>query len=167
MKTKNAGIDWVSRISLFMAYLAGIVLAFMMILTFFDVVGRSLFNSPIIGSVEILTLAMGLLIYLGIGQTTIQGSHVRVDVLTRLLPEKVRNSLDVIVHILGLLLSALVFWRLCVLAIEQTFELNTTQNLGLPVWLIAILMSIFSFSLVTGMTVQLYYSITRLRKSSF
>lgn len=149
-----------------MAYLAGIVLAFMMILTFFDVVGRSLFNSPIIGSVEILTLAMGLLIYLGIGQTTIQGSHVRVDVLTRLLPEKVRNSLDVIVHILGLLLSALVFWRLCVLAVEQTFELNTTQNLGLPVWLIAILMSIFSFSLVTGMTVQLYYSITRLLKSS-
>ncbi len=149
-----------------MAYLAGIVLAFMMILTFFDVVGRSLFNSPIIGSVEILTLAMGLLIYLGIGQTTIQGSHVRVDVLTRLLPEKVRNSLDVIVHILGLLLSALVFWRLCVLAIEQTLELNTTQNLGLPVWLIAILMSIFSFSLVTGMTVQLYYSITRLLKSS-
>ena len=149
-----------------MAYLAGTVLVFMMALTFFDVVGRSIFNSPIIGSVEILTLAMGLLIYLGIGQTTIKGNHVRVDVLTRLLPKKIYLYLDAMVNILGLILSILVFWRLCVLAIEQTLELNTTQNLGLPVWLIAILMAICSLSLVTGMSVQLYNSIISLSNSS-
>ena len=166
MKTNSAGIEWVNRISLFMAYLAGTVLAFMMMLTFFDVIGRSFFNSPIIGSVEILTLSMGLLIYLGIGQTTIRGNHIRVDVLTGLLPRKIQHYLDVIAHILSLLLSALLFWRLCVLAIEQTLELNTTQNLGLPVWLVAILMAVFSLSLVTGMSVQLYYSITRFSNSS-
>ena len=147
-----------------MACAAGAVLAFMMLLTFFDVIGRSFFNSPIIGSVEILTLAMGLLIYLGIGQTTIRGNHIRVDVLTRLLPEKIQHSLDVIVHILGVLLSILLFWRLSVLAIDQTSELNTTQNLGLPVWLVAILMAVFSFSLVTGMAVQLCCSLNTLLK---
>jgi len=148
-----------------MAYVAGVVLAFMMLLTFFDVIGRSLFNSPIIGSVEILTLAMGLLIYLGVGQTTIKGNHIRVDVLTRLLPKKSQHYLDVIVHILGLLISTLIFWRLCVLAFEQTAELNTTQNLGLPVWLIAVLMAVFSLSLITGMTVQLCSSVVTLIKS--
>ncbi len=147
-----------------MAYAASAVLAFMMLLTFFDVIGRSFFNSPIIGSVEILTLAMGLLIYLGIGQTTIRGNHIRVDVLTRLLPERVQHSIDVIVHILGLLISTLIFWRLCVLAIEQTDELNTTQNLGLPVWLVAILMAVFSLGLVTGMAVQLCSSVATLIK---
>lgn len=165
MKTNNAGVRWVSKISLFMAYVAGVVLAFMMLLTFFDVIGRSLFNSPIIGSVEILTLAMGLLIYLGVGQTTIKGKHIRVDVLTRLLPKKMQHYLDVIVHILGLLISTLIFWRLCVLAFEQTAELNTTQNLGLPVWLIAVLMAVFSLSLITGMTVQLCSSVVTLIKS--
>ena len=148
-----------------MAYVAGVVLAFMMLLTFFDVIGRSLFNSPIIGSVEILTLAMGLLIYLGVGQTTIKGNHIRVDVLTRLLSKKIQHYLDVIVHILGLLISTLIFWRLCVLAFEQTAELNTTQNLGLPVWLIAVLMAVFSLSLITGMTVQLCSSVVTLIKS--
>ena len=147
-----------------MAYGAGGVLAFMMLLTFFDVIGRSLFNSPIIGSVEILTLAMGLLIYLGIGQTTIRGNHIRVDVLTGLLPKTIQHYLDVIVHILGLLVSILIFWRLCVLAFEQTAELNTTQNLGLPVWLIAVLMAVFSLSLITGMTIQLYLSVATLIK---
>ncbi|MEE2746193.1 MAG: TRAP transporter small permease [Pseudomonadota bacterium] len=147
-----------------MAYGAGAVLAFMMLLTFFDVIGRSLFNSPIIGSVEILTLAMGLLIYLGVGQTTLQGNHIRVDVLTRLLPKEIQNVLDVFVQILGLVIAILIFWRLGVLAIEQTVELSTTQNLGLPKWLIAILMAIFSLSLVTGMAVQLYSSVSTIAK---
>jgi len=112
-----------------------------------------------------LTLAMGLLIYLGVGQTTIKGNHIRVDVLTRLLSKKIQHYLDVIVHILGLLISTLIFWRLCVLAFEQTAELNTTQNLGLPVWLIAVLMAVFSLSLITGMTVQLCSSVVTLIKS--
>ncbi len=149
-----------------MAYCAGAVLAVMMLLTFFDVIGRSLFNSPIIGSVEILTLAMGLLIYLGIGQTTLKGNHIRVDVLTRLLPKGVQSSLNVLVQLLGLVIAILIFWRLGVLAIEQTAELSTTQNLGLPIWLIAILMAIFSLSLVTGMAVQLYLSVSIIAKRS-
>ena len=72
-------------------------------------------------------------------------------------------GIDVI--ILGLLISTLIFWRLCVLAFEQTAELNTTQNLGLPVWLIAVLMAVFSLSLITGMTVQLCSSVVTLIKS--
>ncbi len=152
---ENAGIKWVRRASLGMAYGGGVILAAMMFLTFFDVFGRSVFNAPIGGSVEMLTQMMGLLIYLGIAQTTVSGGHIRVDIVTELLPVKLRGVLDVIVHVLSFLTVVVICWRLWTQALEQTADLNVTQNLGLPVWLIALLMATSSLMLVVGMLVRL------------
>ena len=166
MKQDNVVVKWAKRVSLIMAYGGGLILTTMMFLTFFDVFGRSVFNAPIIGSVEILTLMMGLLIYLGIGQTTITGRHIRVDVVTQLLPVRVRLVLDVSVQVLSFFTVVIICWRLWVQALEQAAELNITQNLELPVWFISLLMAICSFSLVTGMLVQLIQSWQSLRSHS-
>ena len=166
MKQDNVVVKWAKRVSLIMAFGGGLILTTMMFLTFFDVFGRSVFNAPIIGSVEILTLMMGLLIYLGIGQTTITGRHIRVDVVTRLLPVRVRLVLDVSVQVLSFITAAIICWRLWVQALEQAAELNITQNLELPVWFVSLLMAICSFSLVTGMLVQLIQSWQSLRSPS-
>ena len=105
MKQDNVAVKWAKRVSLAMAYGGGLILTIMMFLTFFDVFGRSAFNAPIIGSVEILTLMMGLLICLGVGQTTITGRHIRGDVATQLLPVRARLVLDVSVQVLSFVLS--------------------------------------------------------------
>lgn len=141
-----------------MAYGGGVVLAVMMFLTFFDVLGRSIINAPIIGSVEMLTLLMGLLIYLGVARTTFTNGHIRVDVVTQLLPPKIRSALDLAVHVLSFVTVVLICWRLWVQALEQTAELNVTQNLGLPVWLIGLMMAACSLMLVVGMLVRLILS---------
>ena len=166
MKQGNAAVKWAKRVSLAMAYGGGLILTIMMFLTFFAVFGRSAFNAPIIGSVEILTLMMGLLICLGVGQTTITGRHIRVDVATQLLPVRPRLVLDVSVQVLSFVTAAIICWRLWVQALEQTAELNVTQNLELPVWFVSLLMAIFSFSLVAGMLVQLIQSWQSMRSPS-
>lgn len=166
MKQDNVAVKWAKRVSLAMAYGGGLILTIMMFLTFFDVFGRSAFNAPIIGSVEILTLMMGLLIFLGVGQTTITGRHIRVDVATQLLPVRPRLVLDVSVQVLSFVTVAIICWRLWVQALEQTAELNVTQNLELPVWFVSLLMAIFSFSLVAGMLVQLIQSWQSMRTPS-
>lgn len=166
MKQDNVAVKWAKRVSLAMAYGGGLILTIMMFLTFFDVFGRSAFNAPIIGSVEILTLMMGLLIFLGVGQTTITGRHIRVDVATQLLPVRPRLVLDVSVQVLSFVTVAIICWRLWVQALEQTAELNVTQNLELPVWFVSLLMAIFSFSLVAGMLVQLIQSWQSMRSRS-
>ncbi len=147
-----------NQISIWMAYGGGVVLAVMMFLTFFDVLGRSIINAPIIGSVEMLTLLMGLLIYLGVARTTFTNGHIRVDVVTQLLPPKIRSALDLAVHVLSFATVVLICWRLWVQALEQTAELNVTQNLGLPVWLIGLMMAACSLMLVVGMLVRLILS---------
>ena len=166
MKQDNVAVKWAKRVSLAMAYGGGLILTIMMFLTFFDVFGRSAFNAPIIGSVEILTLMMGLLIFLGVGQTTITGRQIRVDVATQLLPVRPRLVLDVSVQVLSFVTVAIICWRLWVQALEQTAELNVTQNLELPVWFVSLLMAIFSFSLVAGMLVQLIQSWQSMRSPS-
>ena len=166
MKQDNVAVKWAKRVSLAMAYGGGLILTIMMFLTFFDVFGRSAFNAPIIGSVEILTLMMGLLIFLGVGQTTITGRHIRVDVATQLLPVRPRLVLDVSVQVLSFVTVAIICWRLWVQALEQTAELNVTQNLELPVWFVSLLMAICSFSLVAGMLVQLLQSWQSMRSTS-
>ena len=166
MKQDNVAVKWAKRVSLAMAYGGGLILTIMMFLTFFDVFGRSAFNAPIIGSVEILTLMMGLLIFLGVGQTTITGRHIRVDVATQLLPVRPRLVLDASVQVLSFVTVAIICWRLWVQALEQTAELNVTQNLELPVWFVSLLMAIFSFSLVAGMLVQLIQSWQSMRSPS-
>lgn len=57
-------------------------LAIMMLLTFFNVAGRKLLNSPVVGAVEMTELLMGLIVFLGIAHTTHSRGHVTVDIIT-------------------------------------------------------------------------------------
>ena len=132
------------------------VLALMMYVTFIDVIGRFVFNRPITGSVEIIFLLMGMLVFLGIGLTTFEEGHIRVDVLTRMMPQTIQVLVNVIVHVLSLTIAALMCWQLLLVALDQTRELNETQVLGLPVWAAALVMAACSLTMVAGLLFHLH-----------
>jgi TRAP-type C4-dicarboxylate transport system permease small subunit len=66
----------------------GIVLAAlmfaMMLLTFFDVVGRQGFDSPIRGSDELTQIAMGLVVYVGLVLVCLRREHISIGLLAGL-----------------------------------------------------------------------------------
>ena len=70
-------------------------LAIMMFLTLADVIGR-MFDNPIVGTVEVTELIMGMMIYLGVGYTTIHRGHIRVDILITRFSPRVQATLDTI-----------------------------------------------------------------------
>lgn len=150
------------RIASWMAFSGAIVLALMMYITFFDVLGRFVFNRPFTGSVEVIALLMGVLFYLGVGLVTFENSHIRVDVITVMLPTSLRAVFDFISHVLSLGIASLICWRLWVLAIEQTVELNVTQVLELPVWAVALIIAACSLMLVIGLILNLYPAFIKL-----
>jgi TRAP-type C4-dicarboxylate transport system permease small subunit len=123
----------------------------MMVLTFVDVIGRYFFNAPIIGSVEIISLMMGLVVFLGLGLATFEDGHIRVDIVTQLLPRKARLLMDVFAHLLSLGIAGLMSWRLTMVALDQTAEMNETQVLALPIWAVALVMAACSTLLVIGL----------------
>ena len=141
----------IGYISLILALLSALVLAGMMVLTFFDVIGRYFFNAPIIGSVEIISLMMGLVVFLGLGLATFEDGHIRVDIVTQLLPRKARLLMDVFAHFLSLGIAGLMSWRLTMVALDQTAEMNETQVLALPIWAVALVMAACSTLLVIGL----------------
>lgn len=141
--------------SLYLAIGAGVLLAIMMYVIFADVILRYFFGAPIAGSVEIVYCLMGVLICMGMGLTTYEDGHVRVDLLTSVMSQRLRTLCNVLAHAFSVLAATLVTWRLSIYAIEQTHDLNRTQVLALPVWLVGTVMAVCSVMLVLNLLLHL------------
>lgn len=74
----------------------------MMTLTFVDVVGRQVFNAPILGSNEMTRIAMGLLVYIGLPLVCLRREHITIGLLAGL----IRGPLIRIQHVILNLLFA-------------------------------------------------------------
>ena len=55
------------RVTMWLARAGAGALATIMVLTFCDVIGRYVFNAPIVGTVEVTELLMGMMVYLAVG----------------------------------------------------------------------------------------------------
>ncbi len=135
------------------------VLALMMYVVFADVLLRYVFNAPIAGSVEIIYCLMGLLIAMGFGLVTYEDGHVRVDILTNVLPQRARAACDALAHLLSVIAAGLVCWRLWITALDQAHDLNETQVLALPVWLVALVMALCSVLLILTLLLHFFHAI--------
>jgi TRAP-type C4-dicarboxylate transport system permease small subunit len=81
---------WERQADAVLGIAASLLLFGMMVLTFFDVVGRYLLNRPIRGAFEITELALLVLIFAGLPLVSHADEHVTMDFIDRLLPERAR-----------------------------------------------------------------------------
>ncbi len=143
------------RVTMWLARGGACGLAMIMVLTFCDVIGRYVFNAPIVGTVEVTELLMGMMVYLGVGLTTHGRGHIRVDIVIDRLPPRVQAFLDVFTLALSIVLISLVCWHLWLKA-EATVEKNDlTQIWEWPVWPAAYVIAAASLLMVTSMLLQL------------
>jgi TRAP-type C4-dicarboxylate transport system permease small subunit len=70
----------------------------MMVLTFFDVVGRYLLNRPIRGAFEITELGLLVLIFAGLPLVSHADEHVTMDFIDRILPDALRRAWIRVMH---------------------------------------------------------------------
>ena len=87
------------------------ILAVLMVFTFVTVALRYFFGSPIKGDVDLSSYMMVLVIPSGLALTAIRKKHIRVDVITQLLPKRVQLGLSVFAHLLSLFLVSLMIWQ--------------------------------------------------------
>lgn len=142
------------RATKWLARAASVGLAAMMFLTLLDVIGRA-FDRPIPGTVEVIELTMGMMIFLAIGYTTFLRGHIRVDILITQLSPRVQAFLDLLTLTIGLGFAALISWRLFLLASSRISNNDLTQIWELPVWPAAFIMAISSLLMVTTLALQL------------
>lgn len=130
------------KISKWAAAIASIFLLFVMIMTFVDVVGRYVFNSPLVFGVELTEQAMGLIILLGLTLTTFHRDHISVDLVPPLLPLPIQALLKRFSALTGAFFLGLIAWNFWRKVFVQNSDGLVTQILALPVYPITAIMAV-------------------------
>lgn len=154
---------WNGRVTLWLARVAAFVLAALAVVTFCDVIARYFFNSPFSFTVEITELAMGVLIYFGVGLTTHDNEHISVDFVTLRLSEAVRALLSLVTNAIAFLFLIFLVWRLWQRAAVLFDKHDMTPIMFIPLWPFAFLMAFGSVFLLTGVLVHFIGGLRRLR----
>jgi TRAP-type C4-dicarboxylate transport system permease small subunit len=104
-------ISALSRVSIWMDNVGGIILILMMLLTVTDVILR-LFGRPITGTYELVALAGAMVIGFAIPQTSRENGHIIVDIAIEGRSNMVKNIFFVFTKLLGITLFVLLAWYL-------------------------------------------------------
>lgn len=111
-----------------LGYIAASALFAMMLLTFFDVVGRKLVSS-IPGSLELTELLMLVVIFVGLPLASLKGEHVFFDLLDHLLPPRMRRLQAMLANAICAALLGGASWLVYVRAGRTWSQGDTTAQL--------------------------------------
>jgi len=95
-------------VSLFFANIAALVLLLLVCLTCVDVIGRYFFNSPLVGTVELVEICMGGITFFSFPLMFLRNDHIVVD----LIPQFKRGYIGWITSLLFLAITAFVAFKL-------------------------------------------------------
>lgn len=121
----------VMRVAL--AVMGGVLLMALMGLTVVDVVGRYLFNAPLIGATELTELLLAAVIFLGLPAVALAEEHVTVDLLTDRMPPWVHPWRLAIAGVFSGVVLGLVTWRIWIYAGQIGAYGGLTNSLRLPI----------------------------------
>ena len=119
-----------------------LLLAFMTLITFVQVVLRYVFNSGLVWSLEATTYSFAWLLLIGISYGVRVKAHIAVDIVTNRLPKNTQRVFALLATALCLLYAGLMFYGSFVL-IDRMYMLgNFARDIALPKWLLTGIMPV-------------------------
>lgn len=97
-------------ITRYMAHVSAAALFFLMMLTVVHVTGRSFFNSPVTGAIEISGYVLLLIVTLGWCSVALAQGHIKVDLVVDRLPKRAQFIIINITLIFSFVMLALATW---------------------------------------------------------
>lgn len=120
------------RISALLAYAGAASLFAMTCLTTADVIGRYVFNKPIMGAHEMTEFMVLILIFSFLAYTQSQKTHVTVDLLLAIFPDRIKRYIKIFNHLVCLALMGLITWMGYQRALELLEYGEAPPNLEIP-----------------------------------
>jgi TRAP-type C4-dicarboxylate transport system permease small subunit len=99
------------RIERIAAYMAAGLVFVMIFPTTLDVILRYIFNSPLPDIFQLTEFMMVGLVYLAIAYVQSIKDHIKIEVVTARLPQKIRDGLDLFGYVVGLLIFGMITWQ--------------------------------------------------------
>jgi len=122
------------------------ILSSMIILAVYQILARNLFSE---GVVWIDPLLRTLVLWVGLAGAVVAtrtDHHIKIDVFTKYLPEKILPYVQRSVYLFTLLICLLIAWHAARFVLSE-YEFETTAFSGVPTWLTAIIIPV-SFLLI-------------------
>ena len=143
------------RVAMWLARIAAVALAIIAVVTFGDVIGRYFFHAPFAFTVELTQIAMGIVVYFGVGLVTHEDAHISADVVTLRLPPRLRSLFATITNLLALAFLAIMVWQLWLQAEFLYGKGDTTMVWTVPLWPVAFAIAVGSVFYLTGVLLHL------------
>jgi TRAP-type C4-dicarboxylate transport system permease small subunit len=127
---------FVSRLSRFLFWVAGVILFVMMMLTVIDVILRYLGKS-VAGTYELVSFAGALTVGFAIAQTSLDGGHVYVDILTDHVSPILKKVLIFCTKTAGAMIFLLLAYSFMFKGIELYGSQEVSMTLHIPFYPVA------------------------------
>lgn len=124
----------IRRLNHYMHYVAAAALLGIFALTVADITGRSVFNNPVSGTIEVTSMILVVLVFLGLARSEDLGDHITVDLIYVRLGERGKKVLDVFADILSIVVLGLLAYRLYQFGFRQIASGAHTPVLKWPQW---------------------------------
>jgi TRAP-type C4-dicarboxylate transport system permease small subunit len=125
--------EWERKADAVLGIASSALLFALMVLTFFDVVGRYLLNRPIRGAFELTELALLVLIFAGLPLVSHADEHVTMDFIDRLLGERARDLWIRFIHAVCAAIMFFIAWQTWIKAGKIAGYGDTTDVLRIAV----------------------------------
>jgi TRAP-type C4-dicarboxylate transport system permease small subunit len=99
--------NWITTALLVVAAILGFLLSFVVVA---DVIGRVVFNSPLKGTPEMVSISIVMICFLQAGYAVRSGGMINVDFLLLRMPPRVQSFVSAAGALLGILFFGLVCW---------------------------------------------------------
>lgn len=160
--TKHLGVALLlDRMCKLFAILGGLVLIAMALMSLRSIVGRTFFDSPLLGDYELVQMLSGMAVAMTLPYAQWIGGHVIVDFFTAKAPVQTNALLDLVASLLMAAFSAVITWRLGAGLVDLRSTMDASMMLNLPTWWSYVPMTL-SFALLTA--TALYSALGHLRK---
>jgi len=124
------------KISRILNIIAGIALTFMMFLTVSDILMRS-GGHPILGTYEIVSLSLAIVIGFSIPQVSLERGHVYMEIVLNRLSRNSRNVLNTLTRLLCIMLFIIIGYNLFLVGNEFLASGEVSSTLKIPFYPIA------------------------------
>jgi TRAP-type C4-dicarboxylate transport system permease small subunit len=136
--------NWITTVLLVIAAVLGFLLSFIVVA---DVIGRVVFNSPLKGTPEMVSISIVMILFLQAGYAVRSGGMINVDFLLVRMPPRVQSYVMTAGALLGVGFFGLVCWGAIDPAIHAwtTNEFEGEGALRVPSWPARFIVVIGSF----------------------
>ncbi|NDW02015.1 TRAP transporter small permease [Salipiger sp. PrR002] len=143
--------------------LASVAIVLMAVQVTTDVVIRALFNSAVIGTLEVISYYnMVGLVFLSLGYVELTHQNIRVDLFAQYMPKTVQLALYLFSCLLGLVFFGCLGWQTLLDAIKATQRTETVMaNFIFQIWPARWLLPVGFLGLVLALTSNFFSALAR------